>query len=576
MPSQHKLPERRPRPVRESHGATPWIVAGAVVLLVVGGVFTWGLLRPAAGAAGLRTDDPEFVRLRDECLAIEQEFAHLGTETVPTDAELQRLQRAVDFHREWLAATGNKTPEEDRRLKDLEALHDAAWTRAMVARTKAEEAEGRSLLAAGRRDEGLAKLRWALGRQQLLNQRHAEGEGRDLMRESALEQEIKQLEAEPLAAELSGLLGEAERQLEAQQETAALDTYRRALDLQIRLNREYSRTTFASLAKQDQLEIDVATLDSAPLLAQVLELSTRATEAQARRDPAGASELFAQAGALQERLNREFPRSRHASPDRVDAIEIARQTELSAEPVARLAELEQELDLRLRNRDLAGVPDLLRNASGVCDALFVRLPRSRKLDPELRFKLNFLLLRRDEIEPVQTLVAGRLLPVPGRKARLLATEVPQRLYELVMRANPSRQPGDTLPVESVGLAEAQEFCVRLGWMLARPVRLPTEAEYRAALGTPPAEAALDAQSWSLARSGQQLHPVASAAANAAGFFDLLGNVAEWLAPVRTDADASLVAGGSYADPLAELAQVPLEKRKRLDRARTIGFRVVVE
>ena len=63
---------------------------------------------------------------------------------------------------------------------------------------------------------------------------------------------------------------------------------------------------------------------------------------------------------------------------------------------------------------------------------------------------------------------------------------------------------------------------------------------------------------------------------AAYWIDLLGNVAEWLAADSSGAEQAPVAGGSYADPTADLLKVPVVKRSRLERARTIGFRVVVE
>jgi hypothetical protein len=56
---------------------------------------------------------------------------------------------------------------------------------------------------------------------------------------------------------------------------------------------------------------------------------------------------------------------------------------------------------------------------------------------------------------------------------------------------------------------------------------------------------------------------------------LLGNVAEWLAADEA-ADEAAVAGGSYLDPPATLAKVPVELRAKNDRARHIGFRFLVE
>jgi hypothetical protein len=238
--------------------------------------------------------------------------------------------------------------------------------------------------------------------------------------------------------------------------------------------------------------------------------------------------------------------------------------------------LDREVAEALQARRLDDLEPKLREGSELSDTVATQYPRSRRLDPELRLKFNFLLVHRERIAPVQAELADGLRPVPGRAARILRTEVPQRLYEMVMQANPSRQTGADLPVESVNAFDTAEFCRRLSWMLGRTVRLPTEAEFRAALGLVPDGAALAEQVWSQERSGQNVHPVASTVAGPNGCYDLLGNVAEWLAPATDDAEAAPVAGGSCTDALADLARVPLEKHNRLDRARTIGFRVVVE
>lgn len=554
----------------------PLIGAGVGALLVAAGVIWWGIGQPAAAGDKVRADDPAMRRLLEESRALEQEFARIRDNRTPTEADLRQLQRAIDNQREWMTATGSSDLEQDQRLKDLETMYEASFVRSTIARTQAEEAAGRELLGSGKAAEGVARLQVARDLQRQLNQRQGVGSGRDLGREAALTQEIERLEAEPLGAELAQLSAEGARLRDEKKTAEALAAYHRAHELQLRLNREFGRTQLASLGNLEKLEIEIATLDSVPLLEEVMTLSAQAADVQARGQSAEAVALFERAAAVQAKLNADFPRSRHASTERIDTLEIARQTELSAEAARRVAQLDREVAAKLRARDLDNVPELLLEGARLQDAMFTRLPRSRRLDPELRLKFNYLLIQREVLGPILNALADQFRTVPGHSVRMLRTEVPQRLFELMMRGNPSRQSGADLPVESVSAPDAAEFCRRLSWVLGRPVRLPNEGEYRAALGEVAGGIALTAQTWSQERSEQRIRAVASAAVNAAGFYDLLGNVAEWLAPDRADDEVALVAGGSCMEPEAELAKVPMEKRNRLERARTIGFRVVVE
>ena len=57
------------------------------------------------------------------------------------------------------------------------------------------------------------------------------------------------------------------------------------------------------------------------------------------------------------------------------------------------------------------------------------------------------------------------------------TEVSQELWEHVMGENPSKFKGDDLPVESISVADAEDFVKRLSTQTGAKFRLPTEAEW---------------------------------------------------------------------------------------------------
>ncbi|HEV8111782.1 MAG TPA: SUMF1/EgtB/PvdO family nonheme iron enzyme [Planctomycetota bacterium] len=167
-----------------------------------------------------------------------------------------------------------------------------------------------------------------------------------------------------------------------------------------------------------------------------------------------------------------------------------------------------------------------------------------------------------------TSVSIAMLPVPGTRIRLAATEIPWEVYDAFVfgfdkkdRSVPSgvdaivrpSQPYITMdhsfghagyPVISISAAGASSFCAWLSAATGKKYRLPTEAEWEAAARADGGAADLDATAWTQSNSGAKTHPIGSKAPNAWGFHDLLGNAAEWCTSAN---GAFVVRGGSYRD-----------------------------
>jgi hypothetical protein len=204
------------------------------------------------------------------------------------------------------------------------------------------------------------------------------------------------------------------------------------------------------------------------------------------------------------------------------------------------------------------------------EQLATDFPKSTWVDDELRSKIGYLVLRRENLRSIQQSVYDQLRPLPGATGpQMLARELPQALYVLVMNTNPSRNSGRALPVDSVSWNDAQDFCLRLSWLLGRPIRLPTKEEFRLALG----ESAR--VGWDNQNSGGRSHEADREKTNPLGFSDLLGNLAEWTA-AGTATDQAGVFGGSYLDTPETLAKMPVELRQKSDRGRHIGLRILME
>ncbi|HBM85866.1 MAG TPA: formylglycine-generating enzyme family protein [Opitutae bacterium] len=119
------------------------------------------------------------------------------------------------------------------------------------------------------------------------------------------------------------------------------------------------------------------------------------------------------------------------------------------------------------------------------------------------------------------------------------TEVTQAQWQAVMGSNPSYFKGSSLPVDKVNWHDAMKFCRKLTESERAASRLPegmvytlpTEAqwEYACRAGVMGAYAgSLKDMGWYSANSDGKTHAVGQKLANAWGFYDMHGNVFEWV------------------------------------------------
>ncbi|HID19474.1 MAG TPA: formylglycine-generating enzyme family protein [Methanophagales archaeon] len=140
--------------------------------------------------------------------------------------------------------------------------------------------------------------------------------------------------------------------------------------------------------------------------------------------------------------------------------------------------------------------------------------------------------------------------------------VTQREWKAVMDDNPSNFKGDDLPVELVSWDKVQEFIKKLNEKEGTAkYRLPSEAEweYACRAGTTTrysfgdSESELDGYAWYDKNSGNKTHPVGQKKPNPWGFYDMHGNVWEWVQDkwhdsydgAPTDGSAKEVGDGAY-------------------------------
>lgn len=190
-----------------------------------------------------------------------------------------------------------------------------------------------------------------------------------------------------------------------------------------------------------------------------------------------------------------------------------------------------------------------------------------------------------ERSTVASILKG-MIKVPGRDYWLSATEVTQGQWESVMGYNLSNHKGANLPVENVSRDDCAVFIEKLNAskeVLSTELEfgLPTLVEWKYAAqagGTgmdcwikPGIAGSVLDMAWVAENSSNEIHAVASKAPNAFGFYDMLGNVWEWMNCEQENVGCRH--GGSFREAAADCTVVKGYHNPRDRRLDCCGFRL---
>jgi len=520
----------------------------------------------------------EVTVLIDQSRALERSFKDAEANGQIKDDDLKNLAEAIRLQEDYLVKSGGRDSTASRqRLTSMNTALE--FHQSEPVRKQSDDLEQKAMDLEDKKDYAGAidLLDKAATLQEKINTEYSLSKLSSFSRTAYLRRHIEYLKALPIYEQSVAAEEDAKAAIAREDWKAAHDDYQKAYDLQKQLNNEYADQRFASVSRQKSLDSERSSLESTNDHLRITKTRDDAQVADAAGDYTHAADLFQQAIRMQRELIAAFPNSRFAKDPLVESLDSEYQTSNSHRVADEIKSQTANVAASLRARQWQQARDVLAVVSQKAEHFHENFPRSTLLDDDIIQQLQFLNFKRQDLGKIQDEVYAQMLPLPGHKNwTLYKSEVPQSLYMDVIGGNPSRHAGPNLPVDSVNWNEANDFTRHLQWILARPVRLPTAEEFRAAVGPTDAINALDT-AWNLDNSENNTHPVASKQPNAAGFYDLLGNVAEWL-----DHDSSMldnqspVAGGNAQTavdsiPEAKITNIPLN-----DRNRFTGFRFVID
>ena len=515
--------------------------------------------------------------LQEKSLSHEVSFEEILSLRKPNAEDVAILKQALDFQEAYIKALPTYDVEGEMRLNSLRERYSEYASLPILEKSRVLEEKAEALSAAKDYLAAHECMQVAFKLQKQINEQYPQSPHVNHGRATLLQRKSRYLIAEPIYQESLDLEAEADRHIKALEWEAAEETLNKAIKIQTDINHLYRGTKQGSTLRLELLKTKLLGIQSGQSNLEIIALEEKADALKAQGDMLESAHFYQEAARLQGDLNKNFPQSPHASSERVNYFlrraQTAQSFELGRTIEADHARLEQILAERRTYDAVELIAQLNRNIQYMQDAH----PRSSLFDEELRLKISYLTIIKDDLGFIQDRVYAMLLPIPGvENSHMAKTEVTQVLYQFIMGENPSRNTGETNPVDSVSWLEAKDFCKRLGWILGKPVRLPTEHEFRQALG-PLRYVVLEKHVWSvsdareIARPGGQKEPFSS------GYYDLLGNLSEWLESIdQYDDEDAYHIGGHVADRIEVIFSVPRRTTSRAERNRLTGFRFVVK
>jgi hypothetical protein len=573
----------RKRYPHESSGLKKFFIGLLVVFLSIAvlGLF-WFLSQLGPKEVDYRELDvnfeiPESVQaIQQESIELEAQFEEVLAMREAGPEDIKLLKRALEKQKAYMAAIPGLDSEGFQRQVNLEKRYQDLAAAALNRESLELEREAESLAAEQSFEAARAKYREALAKQQQINESFPLSAASNVGRATRLERQARYLTAQPLLQRSLDFEKEADAFIEAEAWASAEESLRQAIDLQDKLNREYRGTNQASVARLESLRIKLVGIRSGQDYIEIEEVAKAADERLAAGKQLEAAYLYREAARLQRQLNQAFGDSPYASSERVADYQRKAQTAESYELGVQIERNHDRMQQLLAERRTFEAAELIASLREDIRQMQAAFPLSSMNNEELQLKIRYLNLVQSDLGFVQDRIYDALLPIPEEADwRMLRTEVSQALYSLIMGSNPSRNGGDLLPVDSVSWIDAKNFCERLSWIMGKPVRLPTENEFRGALG-PLRYVVLEDHVWSISDSDGRTQAVGSKEAFSSGFHDLLGNVSEWLESVdRFEDEEARHIGGHAQDRLETIFTVPIREAPRGERNRMTGFRVVL-
>ena len=549
----------------------PVIAAGSLGLaILIGGLllgwvaYLWISIPPTRnGDQSAQVNEPEVIQWMESVARAEREFEQAWLNSSDDPAVFSELERALAIQARLKVLDPDDSFGSVSRYQKLVDRLETTKGKFLFNRAQALAEEASQLTEEGPSAHARELWQEALAAQEWINQRLQGSEWADDGAVARMRQTLVDLESQASAEEIDIRVSAGQKAFAEAQWDKAEEQWSQALKLQESLNFHSPQSRHARRRLAQEIKERLRRVEAARLNHQIENLLIA--------EEGGASvEELQQAYYLQQEINEQYPLSEFYRPDRQKDLEKRLIVGQSSTLAASISQQMETLNESLQAADWEAVGPLLRSLEQSVGSFLDRFPASLLPDAALPQRIEWLSQREADIPALLEEMEARLVRHPRVQGlRMLVSEVDQALFSRIMGTNPSRKKGDEWPVDSVSFDQAKVFCQRLGWMMGRAVQLPRLNW----LTVPELKPVRQEDLWLAPAAKNQSQPVGSSQP-VGGFFDLYGNLEEWI--LHPDpAERAWLFGGNGTQTFHTITRQPTRGVALHFRSRWTGFRFCV-
>ncbi len=552
-----------------------FILVVFAALLIIGGGYVLTLFSPAPveDSSFVYVDtDKEDADILLESEKLEKEFEKLSVQKGLTEDVVELLRKAIRHQEVYIDRSSARDRAPAERLIKLKTRLQNIEAKPLAEIVDSLEKKARGAELANNIAEAQKLFSQAYSMQNKINIDYELSDFKNVHKALSFDNSAKTMMSRPIYLQSVEAEKKAREAIVAEKWDIAREEFEKAISALLKINADFPSSVYSDFSRLQALDIEVESLKSVPVYTKMRALVEKAERSKADKDFPTAAEAYGEAEELQRTINKIYPHSRHVSEENLSKLQREKINAISWGYADAINVLEKKLVDAIKQGDTNLILKIASNLLYKAEQFTADYPRSELINQDLVLRLRYINFMVRDIPQIQQNIKANLIPIEN--GFMLKSEVSQKLYKLVMKENPSRSEGDNLPVDSVSYEDVERFCSRLSWLMSEKVSLPSSEDFKNATGSL-RYADLNAISWNNQNSGGRTHPVASKKPNDKGFYDLLGNVEEFVQP-ESGVDGIPVMGGSAqstTDSILDFARKIVDSKSR---NRVLGFRIVIK